>query len=96
MCILRIHERFDIVDALKLYSEELQLNFWTNRFNDTIFIFAQDRCCRDPVISVEFPVGTNIDGVVDAMHNLLRKINVQYNTSLTKLKMKRELRGEIS
>ena len=93
MCLLRIHERFDIVDTLELYSQELSLDFWTNRFNDTIFITAGDGCSGDPGISVEVPVGTDIDGVVDAMHNLLRKIDVRYDTSSTKLRMKRELRG---
>ena len=93
MCLLRIHERFDIVDTLELYSQELSLDFWTNRLNDTIFITAGDGCSGNPGISVEVPVGTGIDGIVDAMHNLLRKIDVRYNTSPTKLKMKREIRG---
>ena len=96
MCLLRIHERFDIVSTLELYSQELSLDFWTNRVNDTIFINAGNGCGGDPEISVEVPVGTNMDGIVDAIHNLLRKIDVRYNTSPTKLKMKLELRGETS
>ena len=96
MCLLRLHERFDIINTLELYSQELSLDFQTSRFNDTIFITAEDGSGRDPDIWVEFPAGTDIDGVVDALYILLRKINAQYDTSLTKLKMKRELRGETS
>lgn len=96
MCLLRINERFDVVDTLKLYSQELSLDFWTNRLNDTIFISAGETgCSSDPVISVEvLPAGTDIDRIVDAIHNLLGKINVLYNTSLSKLKMLKEIRGD--
>jgi len=86
---------------MELYEQELPIEIYANRFNDTYYLEMCDTAGeRDyygsfPIAwSVEVPASADMDVVIHTMEELFEKINAHYNTSLTKLKMKMDIRGD--
>ena len=84
----------DVNEILELYEQELHVSFdsYFSSDENSIRIY-----CYTPgggiYPTVLIPIDINSDQFVHEIFGLLEEINVDFNTSLSKLKMKKELQG---
>lgn len=90
--LLNRHNRNDVAETLGLYEHELNVSFRAHfvKNGTRIICLTSDGICP----CTEIPHNSGTDRIVQSISELLDDVNMYFNTSLTKLKMKREIRGE--
>ena len=87
----------DIIEILDLYEQELSIAF-ISYYVDTFHVREIQLCFEDMHGHVgtyeKIPLDSDIDTITYLIFRLLERIDADYDTSPTKLKMKRDIRGD--
>ena len=85
----------NVIEILELYEHELHVSFesYFSSDDNTIRVYCHtSHGGFYPTVLI--PIDANSDQFTQEIFKLLEKINVDFNTSLSKMKMLKEIRGE--
>ena len=97
--LLSRHNRDDVAEMLRFYEQELDLSFRACFVDDglRIYCFTLNGGIYPTVLiplgADKDQTGSGTDRIVKGILELLGEVNADFNTSPSKLKMKKELQG---
>lgn len=85
----------NVIEILELYEQELHVSFSSYFSSDDNSIRVYCQTSHGGIFpTVLIPIDANSDQFTQSIFELLNEVNVHFNTSLSKLKMLKEIRGE--